>query len=183
LPRVRASLTSACAAASSLSAKTGSTRCASLTVNAAPAGEFAGPCLASGGNEKSTLGESAVPSRACTDASYSALVKRRMRAGRESAAPLPPVVEPPPAAEPLAPAFEPLLPPLELRPPVVEPFAPPLELLLAAELLPDRPPSAREDGLLPAEHALGRAIDSATRATPPAGNRDEGKRIIMRCTW
>src|SRR5512146_891165 len=82
LPLARASATSASAAVSSLTASTGSTRCASFTVNAAPAGELVGPCLASGGNEKSLLGELVLPSSARTEASYSALLRRRMRAGK-----------------------------------------------------------------------------------------------------
>src|SRR6478735_8336649 len=100
LPLVRASVISDWAAASSLTASTGSTRWASFTVNAGPAGEFAGPCLASGGNEKSLLGELVVPSNARTEASYSALLNRRTRAGKAS---LEPVSTTPPVATALPP--------------------------------------------------------------------------------
>src|SRR4051812_7513689 len=109
LPFLRASLTRASAALSSLSANTGSTRCASLTVKAAPAGELEGPCLASGGNDESLLGELVVPSSACTEASYSALVRRRMRAGSESPEAVPAML--PPELEPAAAELPPDPPP------------------------------------------------------------------------
>src|SRR5438045_3678110 len=83
LPDSRAFATIACAAVSSLSASTGSTRCASLRVKAGPAGALCGPCLVSGGNENETLGASVTPSSTRTLASYSALVRRRIRAGSE----------------------------------------------------------------------------------------------------
>ena len=116
LPFIRASVTSAWAAASNLSASTGSTRCASLTVNAAPAGEFAGPCRASGGNENRTLGVMVVPNSAPTDKSYSAFVRRRTRAGSNSLPePEPPVAEEPEDAP--DPALAPVPPPADGLPP------------------------------------------------------------------
>src|SRR5687767_7206341 len=116
LPLWSASATSAWAAVSNLSASTGSTRCASLTVNAAPAGEFAGPCRASGGNENRMLGAMLVPSNEPTDKSYSAFVRRRTRAGSNSfPEPEPPVAEEPEDAP--DPALAPVPPPAEGLPP------------------------------------------------------------------
>src|SRR4051794_23677607 len=74
----RASVTSACAASSSAFAITGSTRCASLYVKPPP-------CRESGG--KFALGAMDVPSSAWTEASYSALVMRRMLGGSSTAPP------------------------------------------------------------------------------------------------
>jgi hypothetical protein len=161
---------------SSLVANTGSTRCASFTVKAGPAGEFVGPCLVSGGNENSVLGDVLVPSNARADASYSARVSRRMRAGNDSLAmlvePLPALASPP-AGDPPGP--EPLPAPAPLEPPTAE-LLPTPEPLPVPEPLPawfEPPegaaswaPGGRPDS--PAEQALANATDSATHTVRQA---------------
>ena len=87
LPLPRASVTSVWAASSSALAKMGSIRCASFRVKLPV---YRPAWRESGG--KFLLGVSEVPSSACTDASYSASVSRRMLAGNSTGPPETPAV-------------------------------------------------------------------------------------------